>query len=242
MIQAPPQVITTLLAKRPRYSPKSSYFMSAYSKECQCLEAHYHLVQSVIDHQIMEERTSNQQLSDIQMQREEHGVVGSAFGLPPPLVPQLLVSLSGDKRLLLHTYLLEFCNSLCVVASLPTAIDWALSEVVSLYIVTVVWGTPCNWCIEIIFSLPPTVSIMQNILFTELAYAGAYRLSPLLILFLLLPPPLHPSYPTPRPTHKVSRNPWMSSPCTTSCCKLWQGSGNREPRWGAHTHWTYRNT
>jgi len=123
------EVITTLLARRPRYSPKSSYFTSAYSKECQCLEAHYHLVQSIIDHQIMEERTSNQQLSDVRMQREGRGVVGSAFGLPPPLVPQLLVSLSGDKRLLLHTYLLECCNSLCVVASLPTAIDWALSEV-----------------------------------------------------------------------------------------------------------------
>ena len=126
-------MITTLLARRPRYSPDSSYFLSAYSKECQCLEAHRHLVQSLIEHQIMEERTSNQQLCDLQMQRGGCGVVGSVFGLPPPLVPKLLVSLSGDKRLLLHTYLLECCNSLCVVASLPTAINWALSELVSLF-------------------------------------------------------------------------------------------------------------
>ena len=54
------------------------------------------------------------------------------FGLPPPLIPKQLVSLSGDKRLLIHTYLLEFCTSLSIVASLPTAIQWALSEVVSL--------------------------------------------------------------------------------------------------------------
>ena len=112
------QVITTLLARRPRYSPEASYFITTYRKECQCLQAHYQLVQSLIEHQLTEERTSHRQTS--------------VFGLPPPLIPKQLVSLSGDKRLLIHTYLLEFCNSLSIVASLPTAIQWALSEVVSL--------------------------------------------------------------------------------------------------------------
>ena len=115
------QVITTLLACRPRYSPEASYFITTYHKECQCLQAHYQLVQSLIEHQLTEERTSHRQTSG-----------GAVFGLPPPLIPKQLVSLSGDKRLLIHTYLLEFCNSLSIVASLPTAIQWALSEVVSL--------------------------------------------------------------------------------------------------------------
>ena len=115
------QVITTLLACRPRYSPEASYFITTYRKEYQCLQAHYQLVQSLIEHQLTEERTSHWQTSG-----------GAVFGLPPPLIPKQLVSLSGDKRLLIHTYLLEFCNSLSIVASLPTAIQWALSEVVSL--------------------------------------------------------------------------------------------------------------
>ena len=59
------------------------------------------------------------------------GAGKSSYGLPPPFIPKQLVSLSGDRQLLIHSHLLEFCSSLCTLASLPTAIQWALSEIVS---------------------------------------------------------------------------------------------------------------
>lgn len=55
----------------------------------------------------------------------------TTFGLPHPLVAKQLVSLSGDKQLLVHSYLLEFSGSLGVLASLPENIEWSLSETVS---------------------------------------------------------------------------------------------------------------
>ena len=52
----------TLMAGRPRYSPEAVYFTRAYQLECQCLRQHYQLVQAVVNYQLMEERTYNQQL------------------------------------------------------------------------------------------------------------------------------------------------------------------------------------
>ena len=55
------------------------------------------------------------------------------FGLPPPLLAaDQLISLSGDKKLLIHSHLLEFSGSLSVMASLPRAMERALSEVVGI--------------------------------------------------------------------------------------------------------------
>ena len=56
-----------------------------------------------------------------------------AHGLPLPLIAEQLVSLSGDRKLLIHSYLLEFSGSLSTLASLPRAIQWTLSEVVSFF-------------------------------------------------------------------------------------------------------------
>jgi hypothetical protein len=53
-----------------------------------------------------------------------------AYGLPPPLIAEQLISLSGDRKLLVHSHLLEFSGSLSVLASLPQAIQWTLSELV----------------------------------------------------------------------------------------------------------------
>ena len=52
-------------------------------------------------------------------------------GLPHPPVLKQLVSLTGDKGTLVQSYLLEFCNSLSVLASVYAAVNWALTEIVS---------------------------------------------------------------------------------------------------------------
>ena len=54
------------------------------------------------------------------------------FGLPVPLSEKLVVSLTGDKVLQLHSYLLEFSEGLALLASVPEAIGWTLSETVGL--------------------------------------------------------------------------------------------------------------
>ena len=50
------------------------------------------------------------------------------FGLPLPLLPKHLVSLTGDRHLQVHSYLMEFSQSLCVLGQLPQALQWALRE------------------------------------------------------------------------------------------------------------------
>ncbi len=80
----------------------------------------------MINHQISEERAYNQRVYDSSGPNER-----GSCGLPPPLVKKQLVSLSGDRQLLIHSHLLEFCSSLCVVASLPQAVEWTLAEIVS---------------------------------------------------------------------------------------------------------------
>ncbi len=135
---SPLQVIVTLSSSRPRYSPScssSSYFTLTYSRECRCLKAHYQLLHAIINHQITEERAYNQRVFD-SSNRSGNGTAEDqtgSYGLPPPLVPKQLVSLSGDRQLLVHSHLLEFCNSLCIVASLPQAVQWTLTEIVSPY-------------------------------------------------------------------------------------------------------------
>ena len=52
------------------------------------------------------------------------------FGLPLPLCMKQLVSLTGDRTLHIHSYMLEFSESLSVLASVPQAVSWSLSETV----------------------------------------------------------------------------------------------------------------
>ena len=54
-----------------------------------------------------------------------------SYGLPHPLIAKQLVSLSGDKHLLVHSYLLECAGSLGGLGELPEAIRWSLAETVS---------------------------------------------------------------------------------------------------------------
>ena len=69
----------------------------------------------------------------------------TTFGLPHPLVAKQLVSLSGDKQLLIHSYLLEFSGSLGVLSSLPEAIEWSLSETVSVCVCACGLECACVW-------------------------------------------------------------------------------------------------
>ena len=89
--------------------------------ETQCLLSHYKLIQALTSYQLAREREA----IDILAEDSE-----DVFGLPPPPVHKHPVSLSGDKHVLIQSHLLEFCNSLCVVSSLPAAIGWALNELV----------------------------------------------------------------------------------------------------------------
>jgi len=54
------------------------------------------------------------------------------FGLPVPLSEKLVVSLTGDKVLQLHSYLLEFSEGLALLATVPDAVAWTVSEAVRL--------------------------------------------------------------------------------------------------------------
>ena len=55
------KIITTYLHRRPRYDTKASYFTPAYEAEVKCLKMECQLVQDMINYQLMEERTYNQQ-------------------------------------------------------------------------------------------------------------------------------------------------------------------------------------
>ena len=59
------------------------------------------------------------------------GATPPSYGLPHPLIAKQLVSLSGDKHLLVHSYLLECAGSLGGLGELPEAIQWSLAETVS---------------------------------------------------------------------------------------------------------------
>ncbi len=58
----------------------------------------------------------------------------TSYGLPRPLIPKQLVSLSGDRSLLVHSYLLETAVGLGTLGGLHQAIGWGLTETVSAYV------------------------------------------------------------------------------------------------------------
>ena len=53
------------------------------------------------------------------------------YGMPRPLIAKQLVSLTGDRHLLIHSYLLETAVCLGTMGGLHQAIDWSLAETVS---------------------------------------------------------------------------------------------------------------
>ena len=55
------QTITTYMHRRPRYNAEAGYFTPAYEAEVKCLKSECQLVQDMINYQLMEERTYNQQ-------------------------------------------------------------------------------------------------------------------------------------------------------------------------------------
>ena len=76
-------------------------------------------------------RTSFHSASSTKEKSHSDSPIPTTYGLPPPLIAEQLISLSGDRKLLIHSHLLEFSGSLSVLASLPQAIEWTLSELVS---------------------------------------------------------------------------------------------------------------
>ena len=117
------QVITDLLWLRPRHDPSALYFTPAYHGECRCLASHLQLVHTITAYQLSEERTFTRAI--LQHLKEP------LLGLPHPPVLKQPVSLTGDKSTLIQSYLLESCNSLSVIASVYSAVNWSLTEIVS---------------------------------------------------------------------------------------------------------------
>ena len=56
------QTISTYLHRRPRYDTEASYFTSTYEMEVKTLKMEWQLLQDMINYQLMEERTYNQQV------------------------------------------------------------------------------------------------------------------------------------------------------------------------------------
>ncbi len=54
----------------------------------------------------------------------------TSYGMPRPLIPKHLVSLSGDKSLLVNSYLLEIAGGLGTMGKLHRAVEWSLAETV----------------------------------------------------------------------------------------------------------------
>ena len=58
------QIITDIMARRPRLNLQASYFMDAYEAEIECLEKQLELVKVIIEYQIKLEKTENKRLQD----------------------------------------------------------------------------------------------------------------------------------------------------------------------------------
>ena len=58
------QIITDIMARRPRLNLQASYFKDAYQAECECLEKQLEIVKIIIDYQVSLEKTENKRLQD----------------------------------------------------------------------------------------------------------------------------------------------------------------------------------
>ena len=56
------QVITDLMARRPRLNLNANYFIDAYDAEIECLTKQFELVKTLVDLQISLEKTENKRL------------------------------------------------------------------------------------------------------------------------------------------------------------------------------------
>ena len=58
------QVITDLMARRPRLNLQANYFQDSYEAEYMCLDNQLELIKVIIQNQIKLERTANRMLQD----------------------------------------------------------------------------------------------------------------------------------------------------------------------------------
>ena len=58
------QIITDIMARRPRLNLNASYFKDAYAAEISCLEKQLELVKVLVDYQVSIEKSENKRLQD----------------------------------------------------------------------------------------------------------------------------------------------------------------------------------
>jgi hypothetical protein len=58
------QVITDVMARRPRLNLNANYFIDAYDAEITCVQKQFELMKTVVDLQITMEKTENTRLQD----------------------------------------------------------------------------------------------------------------------------------------------------------------------------------
>ena len=56
------EVVVSLAAARPCYSPDDGYFAASYESECECLTAHCRLLQELVPFQLAREREYNERI------------------------------------------------------------------------------------------------------------------------------------------------------------------------------------
>ncbi len=56
------QVITDIMARRPRLNLNANYFVDAYDAEIVCLQKQFELIRTLVDMQVSLEKTENKRL------------------------------------------------------------------------------------------------------------------------------------------------------------------------------------
>ena len=56
------QIVTDIMARRPRLNLNANYFKDSYTAEIKCLEKQLEIVQLLIDYQVSLEKTENKRL------------------------------------------------------------------------------------------------------------------------------------------------------------------------------------
>ncbi len=77
------------------------------------------------------------------------------YGMPRPLIAKQLVSLTGDRHLLVHSYLLETAVCLGTMGDLHQTIDWSLAETVS--------KSPCAQMLEVMAIFQSAIPFLTQI-------------------------------------------------------------------------------
>lgn len=58
------QIVTDIMARRPRLSLQANYFVDSYDAEIECLKKQFELAKMTVDLQISLEKTENQRLQE----------------------------------------------------------------------------------------------------------------------------------------------------------------------------------